>query len=647
MSLSSPIGGLIAGADLLLLMVVICRPLFMEHGDDEGDGLAQVAIPAPRPVHPARTAAFFAILVLISLAAIVWRVPLESVYRAAVNGAAQLLLQRPTIVQAYVERLHPIARLLVASYFVALAFSLRAGMLRRLVVLWHAALYLLLTVAIDTVVLYLGSLSGLPIRSYALESTFIVIASGVLIMARLIFTTFHLPRATTLAKTRPAAWRESVTLVLIIAAVMAAAGIGFALTAQSVATVTLAPVLLALTAGSVAMLVVYGLLLLVGSSPPPPLATGERPPLDVIVPAYNEAARIAPVLDSLERAAARYGGPVRIVVSDDGSEDATVAVARDAMARFRAAEGSVLQNPHRGKAATLNAALRHAKADIVIRFDADNLLHEQAFAQLPQWFADPTIGTVGGTSVPYPRDGSFFHRMRLFEVALGFRFARLGLMAVDGITCIPGSFAAFRRGPVVAFGGVAAGINGEDADVTMQLGRLGYRAVIDRGIIVYDNVPFTLSEFRRQRIRWSRGSVHVFARHSPLRAGLAGPRTWFTMVRMVAINFTSVVRPILLIHGALLAMFEPTLLRNIWFVGVFFILSASPMLLVAVAVLIRERCWTGLGWVIFWFPFAFLRRVFVLESLLSLPTRPVTAPWLIREGDPRWRHSQPLLAPPP
>ena len=38
-----------------------------------------------------------------------------------------------------------------------------------------------------------------------------------------------------------------------------------------------------------------------------------------------------------------------------------------------------------------------------------------------------------------------------------------------------------------------------------------------------------MPEFVEQRTRWSRANIHVFARHNPLRNGLAGPRVWFYM----------------------------------------------------------------------------------------------------------------------
>ena len=66
-------------------------------------------------------------------------------------------------------------------------------------------------------------------------------------------------------------------------------------------------------------------------------------------------------------------------------------------------------------------------------------------------------------------------------------------------------------------------MNGEDSDVTMQIGRLGYRVVVDPRIRSYEDVPRSPGEFVEQRTRWARAGFHVFARHVPLRAGSLAP----------------------------------------------------------------------------------------------------------------------------
>ncbi|HRF48233.1 MAG TPA: glycosyltransferase family 2 protein [Anaerolineales bacterium] len=80
-----------------------------------------------------------------------------------------------------------------------------------------------------------------------------------------------------------------------------------------------------------------------------------------VIPAYNEAERIAPVV----RATLRH---VPALVVDDGSSDTTVSVASDAGAEV------LLQVPNQGKGAALRAGFRRALeqgADAVITLDAD------------------------------------------------------------------------------------------------------------------------------------------------------------------------------------------------------------------------------------------------------------------------------------
>lgn len=80
-----------------------------------------------------------------------------------------------------------------------------------------------------------------------------------------------------------------------------------------------------------------------------------------LIPAYNEAARITPVI-----AATRAHLPTLVV--DDGSRDDTAALAEAAGARV------IRQTPNQGKGAALRAGFRHALehgCDAVITLDAD------------------------------------------------------------------------------------------------------------------------------------------------------------------------------------------------------------------------------------------------------------------------------------
>lgn len=89
-----------------------------------------------------------------------------------------------------------------------------------------------------------------------------------------------------------------------------------------------------------------------------------RPPESVaaIVPAYNEAGRIAPVLAALEGAAILN----EIIVVDDGSQDDTEQIVR----RFKKVR--YLKNPQNlGKAQSLDRAIQSTDADLLFFCDAD------------------------------------------------------------------------------------------------------------------------------------------------------------------------------------------------------------------------------------------------------------------------------------
>lgn len=88
-----------------------------------------------------------------------------------------------------------------------------------------------------------------------------------------------------------------------------------------------------------------------------------------VIPAYNEATRLAPTLDAIASLSASHLGECELIVVDDGSTDATAAIAR----AFQAPQCRVyvLCLPHRGKGAAIRHGVGVANGEIVILCDAD------------------------------------------------------------------------------------------------------------------------------------------------------------------------------------------------------------------------------------------------------------------------------------
>ena len=94
------------------------------------------------------------------------------------------------------------------------------------------------------------------------------------------------------------------------------------------------------------------------------------PKYSIVIPAYNESARIPGTLRSVVECVRAIGWPAEIIVVDDGSKDATAQVVRAFAAG--APEIRLVQNPgNRGKGYSVRNGLLQALGEIVMFTDAD------------------------------------------------------------------------------------------------------------------------------------------------------------------------------------------------------------------------------------------------------------------------------------
>jgi cellulose synthase/poly-beta-1,6-N-acetylglucosamine synthase-like glycosyltransferase len=628
--LAATIGLLAAGVGACVLSV--CA----DSTDDLGDGLSTVVIPrhVPTSRFRPRTWAFLGIAAVCGLMFVGWQRPsVPEVYIATVREVAVAITQNPATVNGYVARLHPASLYLAVSYILGIALVVRAGAGRRLVMLAHAPLYVALSLLAQALMIVIGVTTKWLVAPFGIEATLVNLFIGGLVVMRLTFTSFALPRATVLPVTRRRWPWDNIVAWCALASAMAVLVAAYAFLSEPSNLTTAWQVFLPLYA--VCLLLVIMLIplwLLWWASWRLPKPGGCRPAIDVLIPAYNEEENLARLLRSIDVAAERYGGPVLIVVSNDGSVDRTEQIAREEIARLRFARGRILNGPNGGQSAALNRALSVTNADICVRIDADSVMGPDALLYSIPWFRDPEIGMVGAMQEPRKDTVTWFHRLRTLEALFQFRFARVGQSVVDGVVVIPGPFTVFRRAPAALFGGFPVRMNGEDTDLTMQFGRLGYRAVVDPRIRCYEDVPRSAGEFLEQRTRWARAGFHVYARHVPLRCGSAGPRVWFWTMRRGFSWFslqTGLVAPIFMLE---LALTHPSYRQNIATVTLVYIAAGAVPVLISVPFAVKQRQWRSLCWIPTWFAYAFLRRLATLEAAITLPVRPFPAPVRVPSG---------------
>jgi dolichyl-phosphate beta-glucosyltransferase len=121
------------------------------------------------------------------------------------------------------------------------------------------------------------------------------------------------------------------------------------------------------------------------ANPPPPTPGRPRPSVTLVLPAYNEAARIGSSLDELFGYLRQVGsppeggrlatelGPIDVLVVDDGSTDATaqIVAARPEATADAVPHLQLLRRAHAGKGAAVKAGMLVAEGDYVAFADAD------------------------------------------------------------------------------------------------------------------------------------------------------------------------------------------------------------------------------------------------------------------------------------
>jgi len=92
--------------------------------------------------------------------------------------------------------------------------------------------------------------------------------------------------------------------------------------------------------------------------------------LSIVVPAYNEEARLGPSLKSILAWRHRQTFPIEIVVVDDGSADTTARIAREALEGEEAAK-VLVNEANRGKGYSIRRGVLEAGGEAVLASDAD------------------------------------------------------------------------------------------------------------------------------------------------------------------------------------------------------------------------------------------------------------------------------------
>ena len=212
-------------ATIGLLAALACAcilPVCADGTEDRGDGRGSVIIPryVPTPRFRPRTLIFLGIAAGLGLVFVGWQRPsIPGLYAGAVRDVAVAITRDPATVNGYVARLHPATLYLAVAYIVGLALVVRARVLRRLAMLGHALLYVGLTLLAQALMISIGVTTQWLVGPFGVEATLANLLIGGLVIMRLTFTSFVLPRATEVPVSRKRwPWDSVVTCCALVSA---------------------------------------------------------------------------------------------------------------------------------------------------------------------------------------------------------------------------------------------------------------------------------------------------------------------------------------------------------------------------------------------------------------------------------------------
>lgn len=292
-------------------------------------------------------------------------------------------------------------------------------------------------------------------------------------------------------------------------------------------------------------------------------------PVSVLLPVFNESPHVESVIESL--LGMRYPQH-EVIVVNDGSTDDTLArltqlyglvpIPNASPARFRTkAVRAVYRSTRRpnlrvvdkvngGKGDALNAGINESRYPLLLAADGDSIYAPDALEQMAQTFlTDPsTVGCGAGLRVANEAEivnGQPRHKRLPRNLLLRFQiveYLRAGLISrfawapLNGIMCVSGACALWRKDVVVAVGGYATNTVWEDAEMTvrvhhyMRLTRTRYRIAFVPAGVCWTTAPQTLGALRAQRISWHRHITEAITKHrNMLFRPYAGAVGWFAL----------------------------------------------------------------------------------------------------------------------
>lgn len=242
-----------------------------------------------------------------------------------------------------------------------------------------------------------------------------------------------------------------------------------------------------------------------------PLA--EYPMVSVLVPAHNEGV----VIERTLRALLKFDYPkekYEVIIINDNSSDHSAELLAEIQREHPDRRILILNTDSvvggKGKSNALNLGFQVAAGSVIAIYDADNTPEPKALRLLVENLAaDPSLAAVIGKFRTRNRNMSILTRFVNIETLAYQCMHQAGRWFYFQLCTIPGTNFAIRRDIIEAMGGWDPQALAEDTEISFRIYRMGYKIRMIPQAVTWEQEPFTLPIWFRQRTRWVMGNLYV------------------------------------------------------------------------------------------------------------------------------------------
>ena len=231
------------------------------------------------------------------------------------------------------------------------------------------------------------------------------------------------------------------------------------------------------------------------------------PFISILIPCHNEAVVIKETVENILNVDYKN---YEIIVIDDRSTDDTKDAVLELEKKYDKVKALIRdKSAYPGKSAVLNDAIKIAKGEAYLVFDADAKIKPDFIKLLLTKYEGDDVGAIQARKVIINANQNFLTACQYNEYVMDTHL-QVGRDAVKGAVELRGNGELIKKNALVDIGGWNNETITDDLDMSTRLHIKGWDIRFVQDAIVYEEGVVTFSALVRQRRRWVEGSIRRY-----------------------------------------------------------------------------------------------------------------------------------------